>query len=165
MEPLRSNRIITCWFTYAFKGDIFIIIYVFINMNPLFQELSSVIKVELTLSISLFKTQLQIIQSDFKSEYLFRTCSVDTYLVTSLKISFRLLSYYVVPFWPTMEQFRIYSFHSFRSTATSNATSEYVTVPERLSKNEEQNSRKKERTSKTLSSSPNTLQTKRSKLI
>ena len=33
--------------------------------------------------------QLQFIQSDFKSEYLFRTCSAATYLVTSLNNSFQ----------------------------------------------------------------------------
>ena len=41
--------------------------------------------------------QLQFTQSDFKSEYLFRTCSVAISLVTSPLISFRLLGYYAVP--------------------------------------------------------------------
>ena len=52
-------------------------------MNPPFQELTAVIKVKFTLSISLVKMQLRARQSDFKSEYPLRTCSVDTNLVIS----------------------------------------------------------------------------------
>ena len=131
-------------------------------MNPPFQELIAVIKVKLTLSISLFKMQLQARQSHFKSEYLFRTFSVATNLVTSPKSSFRLLRYYAVPFWPTTEQFS--HFQSYCSAVTSSATSEYRTVPERPSRNEEQSSIDEERTRNTPSSGPNIIQIKRSKI-
>ena len=43
-------------------------IYVFMNMNPSFEELSAVFKAELTLSIRLFKIQRRPRKSDFKSE-------------------------------------------------------------------------------------------------
>ena len=41
------------------------------------------------------------------------------------------MCYDAVPFWPITEQLRIHSFHSFSSTATSTATSEYGAIPER----------------------------------
>ena len=50
------------------------------------------------------------------------------------------------------------------SAATSSATSEYGTVPERPSRNEEQSSIKEERTKNTLSSGQNILQLMRSKI-
>ena len=53
-------------------------------MNPLFQELNAVTKLNMTLSLSLLRTQLQFLQSDFKSEHFSRTCSVVTDLVTSI---------------------------------------------------------------------------------
>ena len=52
-------------------------------MNSLFQEPNTVIKLKLMLPIDLLRMQLQFMQNDFKSEYLFRTCSVATNLVTS----------------------------------------------------------------------------------
>ena len=58
----------------------------------------------------------------------------------------KLLCYDAVPFWPIREQFGIQSFHSFSSITTSNATSEYGTVLELPSRNEEQSSGNKERT-------------------
>ena len=121
-------------------------------MNPHFQELSAAIKVKLTLSISLFNMHLQDEQSDFKSEYLFRTCSVATNLVTSLNNPFHfavLLCYAVLTNYATVP----YSLHSF----SSNATSEYGIVPERPDRNKEQ-------TRNTPGSSTVILQVKRSKL-
>ena len=58
-------------------------------MHPPFQELSAVIKLKLTLSLSLLRMYLQFLQGDFKSEYLFRTYFVGTNPVTSLNIPFR----------------------------------------------------------------------------
>ena len=101
-------------------------------MNPLFHELSAVIKVKLTLSISLFRMQLQAGQSDVKSEFLFRTCSVATNLVTWFKIPFQfavLLCRAVLASYGTI---LIHSFQSFGSTATRSATSEHGTVLEQL---------------------------------
>ena len=51
------------------------------------------------MSINMIKLQLQYIELDFKSEYLFRTCPVATDLVTSHQFhsSFN-LCYYAVPF-------------------------------------------------------------------
>ena len=112
----------------------------------------------------LVQTQLQRGQSEFKSECLFLTCSIATNMVKSLIITFQLLYYNAVPFWPTTEQFRIQSFHSFSSTATSSATSEYGTVPEWPSRNEDRRSGNEERTRRTSSSSPVLPQAKRCKL-
>ena len=93
-------------------------------------------------------------KKDFKSECLFRMCSVATGLVTSPKNYSNLLCYYVVPFWPIMEQFCSHSFPSFSRTATCTATSEYKTVPERPSRNDGPNIRNEERTTNTYSSWP-----------
>ena len=84
-----------------------------------------------------------------------KICSVHIPPLPSLNSSFRLLCYYAVPFWPTTEQFRVYSFHSFSSTSISSATNEYGTVPERSSRNEE-------RTKNTFCSGSIILQLKRS---
>ena len=66
------------------------------HTNPPFQNFSGV-KAKLTMSISLIKLQLQHIELDFKSEYLFRTFSVATDLVTSHQFHSK-LCYYAVPF-------------------------------------------------------------------
>ena len=60
----------------------------------------------------------------------------------------------MMPSWPITEEVRIQSFHSFSSTAKSSATSDYGTIPERPSRNEEPNSGKKERGRNTPSSRP-----------
>ena len=52
-------------------------------MNTPFHQLSAVINVKFTLSLGLVEMQLRARQSYFKSEYLLRTCSVDTNLVMS----------------------------------------------------------------------------------
>ena len=70
------------------------------------------------------------IKPDFKSDYLFRTCSVATNLVTSLYYSLYLLCDYAVPRWPVMVLLRIYSFSL--SYGTCSATTEYGTVPQRI---------------------------------
>ena len=92
------------------------------------------------MSINLIKLHPQYIEHDFKSEYLFRTCSVATNLVTSYHFRSKLY-YYVLPFLLAKYGAIPYSliFHSHSRTATSNATSEYETVPERTSTNEELN--------------------------
>ena len=69
--------------------------------------LSAVNKLILTQSMNLIRMQLHFIQSDFKSEYLFFTCSAATDLVTSLNDPFQsvvllfsvtLANYGTVPF-------------------------------------------------------------------
>ena len=59
-------------------------------MNSTFQEISTVIEVNLTLLINFFKMQLRARQGDLKSECLFRTCSVATNLVTSPNNEFQI---------------------------------------------------------------------------
>ena len=94
------------------------------------------------MSISLIKLQLQYIELDFKSQcqapYVFRRYRSGD--VTSFSFRFVLLCCAV-----STSQLRSDSvfthFHSHSRTATRSATSEYGTVPERPSRNEELNSR------------------------
>ena len=71
-------------------------IFVFINTNPLFQKISAVIVSEIDNVNKFALTTGAIIERDFKSEYLFRTCSVTINLVASLEFLSG-LSYYAVP--------------------------------------------------------------------
>ena len=72
-------------------------ICVFVNTNPPFQKTSAVIVSEIGNFKKLDLITTAIIERDFKSENLFRTCSITANLVTSLEI----LSdfwYHAVPF-------------------------------------------------------------------
>ena len=72
----------------------FYLIFVLINTNPPFQKNSAVIVSQIENvknSASLIKTT--IIERDFKNEYLFRTCSVTSNLVTSLEFYSDLCDY------------------------------------------------------------------------
>ena len=85
-------------------------------MNPLFQELSAVIILKLTLWMSLLRMQMQFKYSDIKIEYLIRTCSVATDLVTLLNTQFQsavLLRCVVLAKYGTV----LYSLISFISAA------------------------------------------------
>ena len=82
----------------------FTITYVSINLNPPFQELNAVNDLKLMLSMSL--RTIDCVQSDFESEYLFRTCSLATNLVTALSNPFKfavllycviLVNYWIIP--------------------------------------------------------------------
>ena len=57
-------------------------ICVFINTNPPFQKISGVIVSEIDNVNKFALITSAIIERDFKTEYLFRTCSVATNLVT-----------------------------------------------------------------------------------
>ena len=52
------------------------------------------------------------IELDFKSEYLFRMCSVVTNLVTSLEFSANPLCYFAVSLWTDTERLRSHQNHS-----------------------------------------------------
>ena len=66
-------------------------------MNPPLQELSPVINC-INAFDQLIQTLLQCRSSDFKSEYMFRTCSVAANLMSSLTKSFQLLCYITLRF-------------------------------------------------------------------
>ena len=68
-----------------------------INTNTLFPENSAVIVNDIDNVNKFALITNAIIERDFKKEYLFRTCSVGTNLVTSLEFHFD-LCYYAVPF-------------------------------------------------------------------
>ena len=72
-------------------------ICVYINTNPLFHKISAVIGIELENVNQLTLKATAFIELDFRSEYLFRTCSVATNLVTSLEFHSD-LSYYATQF-------------------------------------------------------------------
>ena len=65
-----------------------------INTNPHFQEISAVVATEIYNVNKFVLITTAIIQPDIKSEYLFRTCSVATNMVTSHSD----LCLYAVPF-------------------------------------------------------------------
>ena len=72
-------------------------ICVLINTNPPFQKISAVIVSEIDNDSKFDFITAAIIDRDFKSEYLFHTCSVATNLVTSIEFHSS-LCYYAVPF-------------------------------------------------------------------
>ena len=71
-------------------------ICVFIKTNPTFEKISAVSVNENDKVKKIALQRNAIIERDFKSEHLFRTCSVATNLVTSLEFHSN-LSYYIVP--------------------------------------------------------------------
>ena len=69
----------------------------FINTNQPFQKVSEVIISEIDNVNKFALITTAVIEPDFKSEYLLRTCSVATNLVTSLEYHSD-MCYYAVPF-------------------------------------------------------------------
>ena len=85
-------------------------------------------------------------QRDFKSEYLFRMCFVDTNLVMSLEFDPIRCSILLCHFGQTWSSYVAIPSILRGSTATSSATGDYVAVPERFGQNEEPASGNEERT-------------------
>ena len=99
---------------------------------------------------------MQYTERDFKSEYLFRTCSVATNLVTSLEFNPLHCATMRCRFGQLQNgSVSTHSIH-FSRTATSSATSEYVTVPEHIGQNKEPAGRNEERTKNKPSFAPKT---------
>ena len=88
-----------------------------------------------------------ITERKFKSEFLFRTCSVAANLMTLLEFY---PICYVVSIWPTWSSYVAILFILRGNTATSSATGDQLAVPERVGQNEEPASRNEERTRKSL---------------
>ena len=97
------------------------------------------------MSISLLSMQLQNIKCDFKSDFLFPTCSVDTNLVTSLEFNPLRSATMLCQFGQTQCGSVATHFNLFSSTATSIATGDHVAVPKSFDQNEEPAIRKYER--------------------
>ena len=76
-------------------------------------------------------------QRDFKSEYLFRTCSVATNLVMWLEFNPIHCATMLCYFGQTRSGYVAILFILRGSTATSSATGDYVAIPERFGRNEE----------------------------
>ena len=76
-------------------------------------------------------------ERDFKSEYLFRMCSVVTNLVTSLEFNPIHCATMLYHFGQTRNSSVAIHLFLRRSTAMSSATGDYIAVPERFGQNEE----------------------------
>ena len=98
--------------------------------------------------------QLKNIDSDFKTEYLFRTCSFATILVMSIESNPIRCATMLCHFGQTRNGSVATHFINFSSTETSSATSEYVAIPERFGSNEEPGNRIEERTRNKPNSAP-----------
>ena len=92
---------------------------------------------------------------DFKSEYLFRMCSVVTNLVTSLEFQPTRCATTLFHLGRTRNGYVATRIILFISTAESSATSGYVVAPERSGQSEAWASRNVERAKKKLSFVPN----------
>ena len=91
---------------------------------------------------------------DFESENLFRTCSVAINLVTSIEFNPIRCATMLCHIRQTWNGSVPIYFLRRGSAATSNATGDYVAVPERLGQNEEPASSNEERTEKNPSFVP-----------
>ena len=111
--------------------------------------------------MSSIRMQPQFIQTDFKREYLFRTCSVANDLVTSPSDSFQVAVLLRCVVLAHYETFVFTHFVNFNRTATGSAasiaTSEYGNVPRRIGQNEKQSSRNGKRTPNKPCSRPKCL--------
>ena len=132
-------------------------------MKPLFRKAEWNIWVRSTLILGLVKRNY----NEDKVTSRVVNCSVRVLLLPfwwhHSKIHSKLLFYIALMSWAVREQFRIHSFRSFSSTATSSALSECRTVPERPSWIEKHSSRNAKRTRNIPSYSPSPPQMKRSK--
>ena len=81
--------------------------------------------------------QLQYKKCDFKSEYLFRTCSVETNLVTPLEFHSICCATTLCLSGRTWNGYVATHFILLSSTAMSSATGDYVAVLECFGQNEE----------------------------
>ena len=90
----------------------------------------------LTVSTSFQKQSTKIRERDFKSEYLFRMCSVVTNLVTSLEVQPIRCATMLLHFGRTRNGYVATRFILLSSTAESSATSGYVVAPERSGQSE-----------------------------
>ena len=106
-------------------------------INPPFIVTCAVISCKID-SVNKFSiTILAIItEQDFKSEYLFRMCSVVTKLLTSLEYQPIHCATMLFEFGRTWNGYVASRFILLSSTARSSATSGYVVVPERSGQSE-----------------------------
>ena len=91
-----------------------------------------------------------ITERDFKSDYLFRICSVKINLVTSLEFRPIRCATTMCHFGRARNCYIATNFILLSSTMESKATNVYVVVPERFGQNEEPAGRNQERAKKNL---------------
>ena len=94
-------------------------------------------------------------ERDFKTEYLFRTCSVATNLVTSLEFNPVPCATMLCHFGQRGNGSVATHFIHFGSTAKNSATGEYAAPPERIVQNEEPPCGNEKRTRIKTSFAPN----------
>ena len=109
----------------------------------------------LTVLTSFQKRLTNITEREFKSEYLFRMCSVVTKLVTSLEFQPIRCATMLFHFGRTRNGYVATRFILLSSTVESSATSGYVVAPERFAQSEAWAGRHVERTRKKPSFVPN----------
>ena len=106
------------------------------------------------MSMSLHK-QLQNKECDFKSEYLFCTCSIATNLATSLEFNPIRRATTLYHFDQTRKGSMASNSFPVSNTAINSAAGGHVAVPERFGQNEDPASRNKERATNRHSSVQN----------
>ena len=85
--------------------------------------------IRLTVSISFQKRLTIITELDFKSEFLFRMCSVETYLVTSVELQTIRCATTLFYFGRTRNGYVATRFILLSSTAESSSTRGYIVAP------------------------------------
>ena len=127
-EPLRNKPILTYWPNCLFiliKGAIFKTYSCIYLYKTTSYFTSAVIKLKLTMSISLHK-RLQYKERDFRNQYSIRTCSVTTILVTSIEFNPIRCSTTLCHFDHTRNGSVANFFVLLSSTSTSSATGGYI---------------------------------------
>ena len=153
-EQQRNKRIFI-YFPYCVfilkRGAIFITNLTKYDKHPPFQLTSAVISIRID-SVNIFPLTIAAIitERDFKSEYLFRMCSVVTSLSTSLEFKPIRCATMLCHFGRTRNGYVATRFILLSSTAESSVTSGYVVVPERFGQNGPRAGRNVERTRKGL---------------
>ena len=158
-EQLPNKRIFI-YFPYCIfiliLGAIFITNLTNYYIDPFFQLTCAVFWIY---NDSVNKFSITIIaiitERDFKSEYLFRMCSVETNMVTSLEFQPLLCATMLCHFGQTRNGYVATRFILLSSTAESSATSGYVVDPERSGQSEVRASRNVEWTRRKPSFVPN----------
>ena len=125
------------------------------SKNPTLQNTCAVIwiKIDSAKKFAITSTTF-CTESDFKSEYLIRMCSVETNLVTSLEFQPVLSATMLFHFGRTRNGYVAILFTLLTSTAERTATSGYMVVPERFGQIEEPDSTNEERAEKKLTFVP-----------
>ena len=158
-ELLRNRRMFTYSFfsNYIFDRCKFCNQYMYLLKKSTFSTTRAVINIEIDNVIEFGKEQLQNIERDFKSEFLFRANSIATILVTSIEFQSIQCAIMLSPLDQLRNGSVVTHFDQFSCTATNSATWEYITVPQCIGQKTEPISGNDERTKKKPSSCANCI--------